>query len=124
MKLVFKDFPLDRLHPNARKAAEAARCAGEQNKYWELHDVMFANNNALAVANLKKHAATLNLNMDQFNACLDGGKYAAAVTKDVAEGADAGVRGTNEFFINGRTASGALPFATFQELIEEALAAQ
>lgn len=122
--MVFKDFPLDRIHPNARKAAEAARCAGEQNKYWELHDVMFANNNALDIANVKKHAATLDLNLDQFNTCLDGGKYAAAVTKDVAEGADAGVSGTPAFFINGRPASGALPFATFQELIEEALATQ
>ena len=122
MRLVYKDFPLDRIHPNARKAAEAARCAGEQGKYWELHDVMFANANALEVANIKKHAATLKLDMDQFNTCLDGGKYAAAVTKDTAEGVDAGVSGTPAFFVNGRPVSGALPFATFQELIEEALA--
>ncbi len=121
---MYKDFPLDRIHPNARKAAEAARCAGEQGKYWELHDVMFANANALEVANIKKHAATLNLNMDQFNACLDGGKYTAAVTKDLAEGTDAGVGGTPAFFVNGRPVSGALPFSTFQELIDEALVTQ
>jgi protein-disulfide isomerase len=86
--------------------------------------VLFLNVNALDLANVKKLATDLKLDMTQFNTCVDGGKYAAAVTKDAAEGADAGVSGTPAFFINGRPASGALPFATFQELIEEALAAQ
>ena len=86
--------------------------------------MLFANANALDVANVKKLATGLKLDMTQFNTCIDGGKYAAAVTKDAAEGADAGVSGTPAFFINGRPASGALPFATFQELIEEELATQ
>jgi len=122
--VVFKDFPLDNIHPHARKAAEAARCAGDQNKYWELHDALFANANALDLANVKKLATDLKLDMTQFNTCVDGGKHAAAVTKDATEGADAGVSGTPAFFINGRPLSGALPFASFQEAIEEALAAQ
>lgn len=118
---MFKDFPLDNIHPNARKAAEASRCAGEQGKYWEYHDVLFANSNALEVANLKKFAADLKMDSNQFNTCLDGGKYAAAVTKDAVEGSQAGVGGTPAFFINNRPISGALPFASFQDMIDEAL---
>ena len=121
---MFKDFPLDNIHPHARKAAEAARCAGDQNKFWELHDALFANASALDLANVKKLATDLKLDMTQFNTCVDSGKHAAAVTKDATEGADAGVSGTPAFFINGRPLSGALPFASFQEAIEEALAAQ
>jgi len=124
VKIVFKDFPLDNIHPNARKAAEASRCAGEQGKYWEYHDVLFANNDALGVPNLKKFAADLKMDPTQFNTCLDSGKYAAAVTKDTAEGAQAGVSGTPAFFINSRPISGAQPFASFQDLIDEALEAR
>ena len=120
---MYKDYPLE-FHKDARKAAEASRCAGEQGKYWEYHDVLFANTNALGVANLKKYATDLKLDADQFTACLDGGKYAAAITKDTAEGAQAGVTGTPAFFINGRFLSGAQPFASFQDAIEEALESQ
>ena len=85
---------------------------------------MFANNSALAPDNLKKHAADLKLNTEEFNTCLDSGKHAAAVAKDAQEGAAAGVSGTPAFFINGRLASGALPFSSFQDMIEEALETQ
>lgn len=123
VKIVYKDFPLP-IHPNAPKAAEASRCAGEQEKYWEYHDVLFANNNALEVPNLKKFAADLKLDTAKFDACLDSGKYAPEIAKDVAEGTRVGVSGTPAFFINGRLVSGAQPFTAFQEVIEDALAAQ
>ncbi len=124
VKIVYKDFPLTNMHPNAQKAAEASRCAGEQGKYWEYHDVLFTNNTALDPANLKKYAADLKLDSAQFDACLDSGKHTAAVSKDQAEGARVGVGGTPAFFINGRFLSGAQPFSAFQEAIEEALNAQ
>jgi protein-disulfide isomerase len=112
------------IHANAQKAAEASRCAGAQGKYWEYHDLLFANNNALDLAKLKKFAADLNLDSTQFDACLDSGKYAELVSKDMAEGARVGVGGTPAFFVNGRLLSGAQPFSAFQEAIDEALSAQ
>ena len=88
VRYVFRDFPLDRIHPQARKAAEAARCAGEQGQYWEMHDQLFQNR-ALRVLQLKGYARNLGLDLTAFEACLDGGTYAAEVDKDVAAGATA-----------------------------------
>ena len=123
MKIVYKDFPLA-IHANAQKAAEASRCAAEQGKYWEYHDRMFSNQATLAPDNLKKFAADLQMDTAQFDSCLDSGKYAQAVAKDVAEGNRVGVTGTPAFFVNGRFLSGAQPFNAFQDAIEDALAAQ
>jgi protein-disulfide isomerase len=120
---VFKDFPLS-IHNNAQKAAEASRCAGEQEKYWEYHDVLFKNINALAAENLKKYATDLKLDAAKFNECLDSGKHAAAVNKDMAEGTKVGVSGTPAFLVNGRFLSGAQPFSAFQEVIDEELASK
>lgn len=124
VKIVFKDYPLTHIHPHAQQAAEAARCAGEQGKYWEYHDILFANHSALAPDNLKKYAADLQLDATQFATCLASGKYASAVTKDLAEGTRVGVSGTPAFFVNGRFLSGAQPFTAFQQAIEEALETQ
>jgi protein-disulfide isomerase len=120
---VFKDFPLS-IHNNAQKAAEAARCSLEQDqeKYWEYHDKLFANSTALGQDNLKKIAADLKFDTAKFNACLDSGKYVAAINKDTADGTKVGVSGTPAFLINGRFLSGAQPFSAFQEVIDEALA--
>lgn len=123
MRIVYKDFPLS-IHNNAQKAAEASRCAREQNKYWEYHDVLFQNGSALSPDNLKKFAADLQLDTARFNACLDSGKYAAAVNKDLADGTKVGVSGTPAFLVNGRFLSGAQPFSAFQEAIDDALSAQ
>lgn len=120
---MFKDFPLS-IHNNAQKAAEAARCAQEQDKYWEYHDVLFQNGTALGVDNLKKFAADLKLDTAKFNTCLESGKYAAAINKDMADGTKVGVSGTPAFLINGRFLSGAQPYSAFQEAIDEALASQ
>ena len=122
VKFVFKDFPLTRIHPQAYKAAEAARCAGDQGKYWEYHDILFANIKALQPEELKQYAADLKLDAAQFAACLDNNAYTAAVSKDLALGAQLGVSGTPAFFVNGRFLSGAQPYSAFAELIEEMLA--
>jgi protein-disulfide isomerase len=123
VKIVYKDFPLS-IHNNAQKAAEAARCALEQdkNKYWEYHDTLFTNGSALGQDNLKKFASDLKFDTAKFNECLDSGKYAAAITQDMNEGVKIGVSGTPAFLINGRFLSGAQPFSAFQETIDDALA--
>ncbi len=124
VKLVFKDFPLTRIHAQAYKAAEAARCAGDQDKYWEYHDILFANTRALQPEQLKQYATDLKLDTAQFDACLDNNAYTGAVSKDLALGTQLGVTGTPAFFVNGRFLSGAQPYSAFAELIDEALAAR
>jgi protein-disulfide isomerase len=83
--------------------------------------VLFTKTSALDIANLKKYATDLKLDVNQFTTCLDSGKHVAQISKDMAEGAQAGVTGTPAFFVNGRFLSGAQPFASFQDAIEEAL---
>jgi protein-disulfide isomerase len=118
---VIKDFPLPN-HPNAPKAAEAAHCAGEQNKYWEMHDRIFALQQAMALPNLREHAAALGLDMPKFNECLDSGKHADNINVDVKYGNSIGVGSTPTMFINGRAVVGAQPYEAFQVVIDEELA--
>lgn len=122
VKYVFRDFPLLSIHPNAQKAAEAAGCAGQQGKFWEYHDVLFAHQDALDVPSLKQYAADLGLDTAQFDACLDSGAMADEVAKDLADGQQHGVSGTPAFFVNGIKLTGAQPFEVFQDLIDEELA--
>jgi protein-disulfide isomerase len=121
VKMVWKDFPLTSIHPEAFKASEAAHCAGDQDKYWEYHDRLFQNQRALQTDALKKHAADLDLQADAFNTCLDAGKYAERVRKGLQEGTALGVGSTPSVFINGRLVMGAQPFEMFQEIIDEEL---
>jgi protein-disulfide isomerase len=120
---VYRHYPLPN-HPNARPAAEAAACAGEQGRFWEYHDQLFANATRLTDADLKQHALTAGLDASRFNACVDGRKFKSEVDKDLAEGSQAGVSGTPAFFINGRALEGAQPFEAFKRVIDEELAAK
>lgn len=120
VRYVLRDFPLE-FHPSAKKAAEAAQCAGDQDKYWEYSDVLWDNQKSLEVADLKRYAGELKLDQKKFDACLDDGKYSAEVDKDQADGAKAGVNGTPTFFINGRVLSGALPLDEFKKIIDAEL---
>lgn len=121
VRIVFRQYPLN-FHQHAQKAAEASLCAHEQGKFWELHDAMFQNQQALAVEQLKAKAAELGMNAEQFNSCLDGNKYAAQVKTDFDEGAKAGVNGTPAMFINGRFLSGAQPLQEITKVIDDELA--
>lgn len=121
VRLVFKDFPLPN-HPQAVKAAEAAHCAGEQGKYWEMHDRLFANQQGLQVPQLKDHATALELDATRFGQCLDSGKYTAAVNKDLEYGNSLGVSSTPTVYVNGRAVVGAQPFEYFKAVIDEELA--
>jgi len=121
IRIVFKDFPLPN-HSNAPKAAEAAHCAGEQGKYWDMHDRLFANQQGLAVPSLKQTAAGLGLDAAKFDQCLDSGKYGASIAADMKEGEQLGVQSTPTVYVNGRAVVGAQPFEFFQSVIDEELA--
>ena len=121
VRVVFRQFPLD-IHPNAHKAGEAALCADEQGLFWEMHDAMFGDQKNLSVDGLKSIAAGLGgLDAADFDQCLDSGKYAETVEKDLEEGSRAGVSSTPAFFINGRFLSGAQPYESFAEIIDDEL---
>jgi protein-disulfide isomerase len=94
VKYVFRDLPLESIHKNAFKASEAAHCAGEQNKFWEMHDRLFANQNSLEPAMLTGHAQAIGVDAKKFQACLDSGKYAAEIRKGIAEASKYGITGT------------------------------
>jgi len=120
VRFVYRQFPLN-IHPNAQKAAEASLCANEQGKFWQMHDAMFGDQGALAVDQLKAKAAGLGLAADQFNACLDSGKFAAQIAADLSDGQKAGVTGTPALFVNGRFISGAVPFEALAKVIDDEL---
>jgi protein-disulfide isomerase len=117
---VYRDFALA-MHSRAQPAAEAAQCANEQGKFWEYHDKLFANMQALTDDDLKKYATELGLDGEKFNSCYSTGKFRADVQKDQADGQSYGVTGTPAFFVNGRFLSGAQPFEAFKTIIEEEL---
>lgn len=123
--MIFRNFPLTSIHPNAQKSSEAAECAGEQGKFWEMHDALFGSQeqwsglpNASAVQTFKELAGGLGVDQAQFDACLDGDKYADKINADLQEGAADGVTGTPAFRINGAAISGAQPFSVFQQQID------
>jgi protein-disulfide isomerase len=122
VRLVWKDFPLTQIHPQAFKAGEAGRCAAEQGKFWEYHDQLFGNQQALQPDDLKKYAANVGVDAGKFNACLDTSKHAERVRDDVAQGTTLGVNSTPTVFVNGRRVSGAQPYEVFTALIDEELA--
>jgi protein-disulfide isomerase len=122
VRIVWKDFPLTQIHPEAFKAGEAAHCAGEQGKFWEYHDRLFANQQALQPDSLKKYAADAGLDAAKFNACVDTSKYGDRVREGVAQGSRLGVNSTPTLYVNGRMMSGAQPYEAIAAVIDEELA--
>lgn len=122
LRIVWKDFPLTDIHPQARKASEAAWCAGEQGKYWEFHDRLFANQSTLAVEGLKQHATAVGLEPVAFAACLESSRHADKVTAGIRLGKDLGVDSTPTAFVNGRRLTGAQGYEVFVDVIEDELA--
>jgi protein-disulfide isomerase len=119
--VAFKDFPLP-MHRYAGKAAEAARCAAQQGRFWDFHDVLFDNTPKFEPAQLKEYARTLKLDTARFDQCLDAGEQAVAVQRDLAQGQRLGLTGTPSFFINGHFLSGAVKYSTLREVVEQQLA--
>jgi len=133
VKFFLREMPLEALHPQAFKAAEAARCAAEQGKYWEMHDRLFANQGALARKDLSASAQALGLDLGTFDKCVDSGSVAEIVRKDLADSDKAGARGTPTFYVGltepnssevkaVRVIRGAQPYAAFKEAIDSVLA--
>ena len=120
LAVVFKDFPLP-MHHTSQKAAEAARCAGEQGKFWEYHDVLFYSKQ-LQVTDLKADARVLKLDADRFDKCLDEGAETAPVKKSLEEAQKLGLTGTPSFFVNGHFFSGAADYTVLKEMVDLQLA--
>ncbi|BAU47460.1 thioredoxin [Sulfurifustis variabilis] len=128
VRYVSRDFPLA-FHEHARGAALAARCAGEQGRFWELRHAMIANANQVKAENIFAYAGDLGLDMDRFRGCLESGRYGEKVERDVAEGRAAGVSGTPSFVLGrlngdrleGIRIVGAMPYQAFASRLEEAI---
>jgi len=121
VKIVFRDYPLP-FHQSAQKAGEASECADDQGKFWEMHDKLFNNQQALGVSDLKKYAGELGLDQKKFDECLDSGKHASEIQSDMNDGSSYGVSGTPSFFVNGNLLVGAQPYSEFKRLIDAELA--
>jgi protein-disulfide isomerase len=132
IRYTVREFPLEQIHPQAFKAAEAALCAGDQGKYWQMHVRLFENQKALGADQLPGHGAAVGLEPAAFAECLRSGRHGARVRADLADGAKAGVRGTPMFFIGladesgtlkvVRALRGAVPYANFQTALDAVLA--
>ncbi len=127
---IFMDFPLP-MHSNAQKASEAGLCAGDQGKFWEMHDELFADQQGLGQDGLIKKAEALKLDMTKFKKCLTDGKHAEDIKKRIAEGQKAGISGTPAFLMgfiesDGKVKAtkkivGAYPYTSFKAAIDELL---
>ncbi len=132
VQFVTRDFPLD-FHPNAMIAANAARCAADQGKYWEIRSILFTNNTALQKDRLLGYARDLSLNMPKFQQCLDQEIHGASIQADLSDALAAGVEGTPTFVLGRRTPTGTIegvrivgaqPLAVFDAKIGELLGAK
>lgn len=121
VRVVYRHFPLTKIHPYAQKAAEAAVCAGEQGRFWEMHDSLFRSQRDLGVESLKRRAKELGLDVTAFDVCLDSGRTAARIKEDATDATKAGVRGTPTLFINGRMLLGNQP-VELRAIIDDELA--
>ncbi len=135
VKYVLRDFPLGSIHPEAFAAAVAARCAGDQGKYMEMHDQFFAKQPSLKQADWNAHAKAVGLNMGDFEACMESKKFEAVVSEDMKTGIAAGITGTPTFFIGtldadgttmraGNIITGAQPYRVFKRALDSLLAAK
>ena len=133
MRYVVRDLPLEAIHKEAFKAAEATHCARDQGKYWEMHGRLFANQRQLGKDDLARHARAIGLDMTAFDRCLASEKHAGTVKKGLLEAQQLGVTGTPTFFIGVTAANGemkatrlvgAQPYSAFKTLIDRLLAAQ
>lgn len=117
VRLIVRDFPLDEIHPNARQAAAAANCAGEQERYFQMHDKLYLNSDKLSETDLLFYGQQIGLNMDAYRSCLADPATDAEINDDLAAGTAAGVRGTPTFFFNGQKIEGAITLPVFRELV-------
>jgi len=121
VRFVYRHFPLTSIHPQAQKSAEAAECAGEQGKFWEMHDKLFENQSLLSEDNYKTWAKGLGLNSTKFDECLDSGKYASKIQQQAQQAVAGGITGTPGTFVNDQLVKGAVPYESFKQIIDSLL---
>lgn len=122
VRIVYRHLPLDRIHPNARGAAEAAACAEEQGQFWAYHDKLFQNNKALGKEDLLRYATDAGLDATRFQACFDERRFKDKVEADLQAARAVGISGTPAFVVNGILLSGAQPAEEFYKVIDQELA--
>jgi protein-disulfide isomerase/rhodanese-related sulfurtransferase len=122
IRFIFRQFPINKIHPLAEKAAEASECAAEQGKFWEAVEKLYAKQTDLSVDALKRYAGELGLDQSRFNQCLDSGQTVSRVKQDLADGRALGVQGTPTFFIGRKVIFRPLDYATFSLLVNQELA--
>jgi len=121
VRVVFRHFPLDRIHPLARGASEAAACANEQGRFWEFHTKLFAAGAKFDAESLREYASDSDLDLVAFQTCVDERRFQADIETDLAAGREVGVAGTPAFFVNGIRIKGARPFDDFAAIIDKEL---
>jgi protein-disulfide isomerase len=121
VKFIYRDFPIESLHPDAPQASAAAECAREQGKFWAYHDKLYANSPAIGFKDLSRYAQEVGLDEAQFDRCLASGRYDSVVASDTIVASGLGVSGTPTFFLNGNLIEGAIPQDTFDKLISKLL---
>lgn len=124
IRLVYRDFPLTNIHPNATPAASAANCAGDQDMYWEYNDLLYSGRQNLNMTGFLAYAGELDLDITVFTECIESGRYNSEVMADLEYAANLGVSSTPTFFVNGIPIIGAQPFEVFSQLIESELAGE
>ena len=122
VRLIYRNFPLTSLHPDALHAAEAGVCADRQGKFWPMHDLMFAEQNALGIPALKQKAQRIGLDVKRFDKCLDSGAALQAIKKDEDAAEKLGLSGTPSTFIDGRFLNGAVTYAELTAIVNDELA--
>ena len=120
LRLAYRHFPLTTVHPHAQRAAEAAEAAGAQGQFWEMHSMLYENQDALDEESLLEYAGDLGLSVEQFASELAEHRHAPKIQEDVASGIRSGVNGTPTFFINGLRHDGSFDLGTLAEAIADA----
>jgi protein-disulfide isomerase len=121
VRLVYRHFPLDDIHPHARRAAEASWCANEQRRFWPFHNALYAGGADASTPALVRLARQAELNVADFESCLASGRASGPIERDAEDGARHGVTGTPGFFVNGRMLSGNQPLSAFVGMVEDEL---
>jgi protein-disulfide isomerase len=122
LAFVFRNFPLNQVHPNAEPAAETAEFAGIHKRFWEMHDAIYNNQDQLGLAFLIELAETLDLPESELETALNNGEFTERVEKDFLGGVKSGVNGTPTFFINGKRHNGSFEFDDLIAALESQLA--
>lgn len=120
IRFVFRHFPLTQIHPNAEKAALAAEAAGEQGRFWEMHDALYENQTALEDEDLLQYARDVGLDLAEFDESVGTRRHLGRVRQDFISGARSGVNGTPTFFINGQRHDGSYEYPVLSKAVREA----